>query len=74
MKINYLKPAVGDMLIARAWTLTAGRSQGVSRCDVFAVVDGVEKLCAAAQATILKSHTRSGVGLENADAASARAA
>jgi uncharacterized protein (TIGR00369 family) len=74
MKINYLKPAVGDMLIARAWTLTAGRSQGVSRCDVFAVVDGVEKLCAAAQGTILKSHTRSGFGLENADAASARAA
>jgi uncharacterized protein (TIGR00369 family) len=69
MKINYLKPAVGELLIARAW-----RSQGVSRCDVFAVADGVEKLCAAAQGTIMKSHTRSGVGQENADSMSARAA
>jgi uncharacterized protein (TIGR00369 family) len=60
MKINYLRPAVGEMLIARAWTLSAGRSQGVSRCDVFVVQDGNERLCAAAQGTVMKSSKQSG--------------
>jgi uncharacterized protein (TIGR00369 family) len=55
IKINYLRPAVGQTLIARAWTLSAGKTQCVSRCDVFAVQDGVEKLCAAAQGTVLKA-------------------
>jgi uncharacterized protein (TIGR00369 family) len=61
MKINYLKPAVGDVLIARAWTISHGRSQGVSRCDVFAEQDGIERLCAAAQGTVMKSHTKAAV-------------
>ena len=52
MKINYLRPAVGDRLIARAEAIYAGRSQAVCRCDVYAVKDGVESLCAAAQGTI----------------------
>lgn len=52
MKINYTRPAIGDLLIARASVVSAGRTQAVVRCDVFAVVDGVEKLCAAAQGTI----------------------
>jgi uncharacterized protein (TIGR00369 family) len=55
IKVNYLRPALGHTLVARAWTLNAGRTQGVSRCDVFALHDGVEKLCAAAQGTILKA-------------------
>lgn len=61
MKINYLKPAVGDMLIARAWTISHGRSQGVSRCDILAEQGGTERLCAAAQGTVMKSHTKSAV-------------
>jgi uncharacterized protein (TIGR00369 family) len=61
MKINYLKPAVGEVMIARAWTISHGRSQGVSRCDVFVEQDGVERLCAAAQGTVMKSHTKSAV-------------
>ncbi|MES2956616.1 MAG: PaaI family thioesterase [Pseudomonadota bacterium] len=52
-KINYVRPAVGERLIARAEALTAGRSQAVCRCDVFAVKDGEEKLCAVAQGTIV---------------------
>ncbi|MFZ2099616.1 MAG: PaaI family thioesterase [Oricola sp.] len=52
MKINYVRPATGDMLIARATVLSSGKSQAVCRCDVFAVRDGEEKLCAAAQGTI----------------------
>lgn len=51
-KINYVRPAVGEMLIARSSCIHAGRTQAVTRCDVFAVKDGVEKLCATAQGTI----------------------
>lgn len=51
-KINYLRPAVGEWLIARAEAVHAGKSQAVCRCDVFVVKDGAEKLCAVAQGTI----------------------
>lgn len=52
MKINYIRPAMGDMLIARAEAISSGRSQVVVRCDVFTVTAGEERLCAAAQGTI----------------------
>jgi uncharacterized protein (TIGR00369 family) len=52
MKINYVRPGVGDELIARASVVAAGRTQAVVRCDVFAVANGAERLCAAAQGTI----------------------
>jgi uncharacterized protein (TIGR00369 family) len=54
MKINFVRPAIGQLLIARASVLSAGRSQAVCRCDVFAAAEGVEKLCAAAQGTVAK--------------------
>lgn len=53
-KINYLRPAVGDTLIARAAVKYAGKAQAVSQCDIFVVKDGEEKLCATAQGTIVK--------------------
>lgn len=54
MKINYLRPAVGQLLIARARAIGTGRTQAVVRCDVLLVVDdSVERLCAAAQGTIV---------------------
>lgn len=53
MKINYIRPAVGERLIARATTVSAGKTQAVCRCDVFAVAQGIEKLCAAAQGTVM---------------------
>jgi len=52
-KINYVRPAVGERLIARAHAVHHGKSQAVCRCDVFVVQDGVEKLCAVAQGTIV---------------------
>lgn len=53
-KINYLRPAVGERLVARATVLYAGRRQAVCRCDVFAVThEGKERLCASAQGTIM---------------------
>jgi uncharacterized protein (TIGR00369 family) len=51
-KINYLRPAIGERLIARAEAVHTGKSQVVCRCDVFVLKDGVEKLCAVAQGTI----------------------
>ncbi|MFS4437345.1 PaaI family thioesterase [Paracoccaceae bacterium GXU_MW_L88] len=50
-KINYLRPAIGERLIARAST-HAGKRQAVSRCEIYAEKDGAEKLCALAQGTI----------------------
>jgi uncharacterized protein (TIGR00369 family) len=52
-KINYLRPAAGKKLSARATVVSAGRGHAVCRCDVFAAgTDGSETLCAAAQGTI----------------------
>ncbi|HMT42441.1 MAG TPA: PaaI family thioesterase [Sphingorhabdus sp.] len=54
MKINYIRPAVAEKLIARATAISGGSTQSVARCEVYCVIDGVEKLCAAAQGTINK--------------------
>lgn len=51
-KINYLRPATGELLIARASVLATGKRQAVCRCDVFASAKGAERLCATAQGTI----------------------
>ena len=54
-KINYVRPAVGTRLIARAIAVSSGSTQAVCRCDVFAVDgNGAEKLVAAAQGTIAR--------------------
>jgi uncharacterized protein (TIGR00369 family) len=52
-KINYLRPAIGDSLVARAGVVYAGKSQAVCRCDIYAVRHGEERLCATAQGTIV---------------------
>jgi uncharacterized protein (TIGR00369 family) len=51
-KINYLRPAMGELLIARARVVHAGKSQAVCQCEVFAASGGREVLCAVAQGTI----------------------
>lgn len=51
-KINYVRPAVGERLVARAAAVHAGRTQAVCRCEVYVVAQGIEKLCAVAQGTI----------------------
>lgn len=51
-KINYVRPAIGERLIARAEAVYAGQTQAVCRCEVFVLQDGQEKLCAVAQGTI----------------------
>lgn len=53
-KINYLRPASGETLVARASVVHAGKRQAVCRCDVFALgAGGDETFCAAAQGTIV---------------------
>ena len=54
-KINYLAPAKGDRLIARATVVHAGKMQAVCRCDVLVADAGGERLCATAQGTIVRS-------------------
>ena len=51
-KINDIRPAWGDALVARAKAISSGKTQSVTRCEIYAVTDGTERLCAAAQGTI----------------------
>ena len=57
-KINYLKPASGKLLRARAEVIQVSKRQAVCRCEVFAVSgDQSETLCAVAQGTIVATAT-----------------
>lgn len=53
-KINYVRPAMGNLLVARASSVYAGRTQAVCRCDISMRDSGIEKLVATAQGTITK--------------------
>lgn len=53
-KINYLRPAIGDRLLAKAKVVSTGKRQAVCSCEVIAVSGEGEKLVAVAQGTINK--------------------
>ncbi|WP_151635834.1 PaaI family thioesterase [Noviherbaspirillum aerium] len=53
-KINYVRPAIGQELVARAVAVHAGKSQAACRCDIYVVNEGKELLCAIAQGTIAR--------------------
>ena len=57
-KINYLRPAEGQALVARARVIHAGKTQAVCRCEVFSMADEHELLCAVAQGTIVVMRKR----------------
>lgn len=59
-KINYVRPAIGERLVARARAVHVSQSQAVCQCEVFAVTAGQEKLCAIAQGTIAKLSKKNG--------------
>ena len=61
-KLNILAPGDGDALIGRASVLKKGRTLTICRSDIYAVKDGVEKLCAAAQASLIELRDRSDSG------------
>lgn len=53
-KVNYLRPAKGQKLIARATVISAGKRQAVCECKVFTLDDKDETLVAVAMGTIVK--------------------
>jgi uncharacterized protein (TIGR00369 family) len=54
-KINYLRPAMGTNLIARATVIHSSKTQAVCRCEVFAAAGDKEDLCAVAQGTVVRT-------------------
>jgi uncharacterized protein (TIGR00369 family) len=57
-KINLLSPAKGERMIARARVIRSGRNLVVCMGDVFAVLDGQEKLVATMLATMMTMRER----------------
>jgi uncharacterized protein (TIGR00369 family) len=53
-KINYLRPAMGTVLIARATVVYSSKTQAVCHCDVCVVSESEEHLCAVSQGTIAR--------------------
>jgi len=53
-KINYVRPAIGERLVARARATHVSRSQAVCQCEVYAIDASGDKLCAIAQGTIVR--------------------
>ena len=51
-KINYLKPCLAKLLVARATVIHHGKRSAVCRCEIFMLGDDEEKLCAVAQGTV----------------------
>jgi len=58
-KLNLMRPADGELLIGKGHVLKYGKTLTVCRADVFIVKDGVEKLCAAAQLTMIELQPKS---------------
>ena len=54
-KINYLRPAVGSRLIARATADHAGKRVATCRCEIYVADNKIEKLCALAQGTVVRA-------------------
>ncbi len=52
-KLNFVAPALGELLIARGQVIRAGRTLIVCRADVHVVRDGAEKICATSLSTIM---------------------
>lgn len=53
-KINFLRPAMGEFLVARAVVVHHGKRQAVCRCDIFVSHRAGLTLCAVGQGTITK--------------------
>ena len=60
-KINLLRPACGERLVARGRVIKAGRMLTLALSEVFAVRAGQEKLCAMLTATLMTVEGRDGI-------------
>jgi uncharacterized protein (TIGR00369 family) len=54
--VNCLRPAVGETFLARARVVKPGKSQVFTACEVFAVMDGNEKLVATGETLLSVVH------------------
>jgi uncharacterized protein (TIGR00369 family) len=52
-KMNFLRPAAGEVLVAVGTVLRAGRAVTVTRADVFITSGGERRLCAAMQQSLM---------------------
>lgn len=52
-KINYFKPAVGELMICRSKVINNGKKIKVSESEVFSVSKGQEKLVSKAMVTLI---------------------
>ena len=52
LKINFMKPAAGDQLVAEARIVSSGKSIGVVQSDVYGEKDGERTLCATSLVTL----------------------
>lgn len=57
-KVNFVAPAAGERMIARGRVVKPGRTATVCAGDVFAVVDGQERLVATMLATMIMLRER----------------
>ncbi len=57
-KLNLISPADGELLIGRSHILKYGKTLTICRSDVFVAKDGIEKLCAASQSTLMELQNR----------------
>ena len=57
-KVNFLSPAQGDRMIARARVTKPGRTVTVCACDVFAVKNGQERIVATMLGTVMTVRER----------------
>lgn len=57
-KINFLRPASGETLVAEGMVLRAGRTVTITRVDVHACDGERRTLCAAIQQSIMQAPTR----------------
>lgn len=57
-KLNLMSPGDGEMLIAKAKVLKSGKTLTICRADVFIIKNGKQKLCAAAQSTLIQLHNQ----------------
>jgi uncharacterized protein (TIGR00369 family) len=52
LHVNYLAPARGETIIARATAIQAGSTIGVAQVEIVTVLNGVEHACAVALVTL----------------------
>jgi uncharacterized protein (TIGR00369 family) len=52
LHVNFLAPAKGNVLIAKARAIQVGTTIGVAQVDIMTVIDGIEHACAVALVTL----------------------